>query len=1047
MITERVGKFTTRHPWVGIIMILILTVAAIGGMIIRPMEQSFDQEDFLPDMEVARANELYREKFTSSYSFIVLIRSETGDMVTKEGFLDSILLSESLVRNETFQRYRDKSEQGAYPLSPAASLYQMWSSVDFIQDVVFTGNELQSYIPGLNELNSSTSEFLEGFLSLNLSNEEDVNQLAGDFSSTIRSTLDTVVVPSSGSEEYTNATSYYSSMKGDQELKKEIGRLLSFDPSDPSVMGAIPSIAGFVAKVPGLVEQLDDAATAIDNAFAGDGISNVSGPIIGSLKDDLSSIKERLLLISSIAAGKGNPLAMGRMTQYFYFSQFILVNFMTEDFDPSKGVFSGEGSLMVLNLDYSLLDMQENDPGELRRIEQQLSNVVRDLDDVSGLSIHPLPTALISEKINTASNESMMILLPAALIFVVVILAFIYRNLWDTLLNVSALALAILWMYGFGSLMGYSSNPMITAVPVLIVGLGIDYGIHLTMRYREEIRKGKKVKEAIKAMSGSVGMALLLATFTTVFAFMSNIFSPVGIILQFGVMAAVGILASFFIMMVFVPSVKMLADTRRSRLGKPLFGKFKEGECDLCNREVNEKKIVNRAILGLALRAEKHPAIILSVVGIITIGMLGAALNNEIVFDVNDFLPDDLQESRDLGYVLSEFRLGGSGETGIILIEGDITDPVVLRAMNESMTMARETGSRHISMEGEGTNARPNADFILFSLKDTANMLGTLDPGNPFVSAYSSTFDIVSGIPLQNATSEDIRLVFDMFYEISPSEARGVLYREGGEYTISAISFTVGTEDDSEAWELYDDLRAISKPLKEVEGENAPEVSETGSSIVLAVVIGAMQQSQISSLLITIAVSLIVLTLVFFWEERSLILGTVATLPVVFCVILIAGTMYFTGIPLNVITITIGSLTVGLGITYGIHITHRFIEDIKQEKDLMEASRNTIMNTGSALFGAAATTVGGFGLLSFATMPPLQQFGIVTALAILYSFISSIIVLPVLLILWAKLRMKWRGRTGREFFNGKDREKGGNPSDPGNGDPKGKAEELPGTAN
>ncbi|MGA1849065.1 MAG: efflux RND transporter permease subunit [Thermoplasmatota archaeon] len=1021
MITERVGIFTTRYPWIGILLILLITAASVGAMITWPMEQSFDQEDFLPDMEVAKASTTYSEKFTSSYSFLVLIRSETGDMVTKEGFLDTILLSEQIVENGTFQTYRDKSEQGAYPISPANSLFQIRKAVDFIQDVAYTGGELGSYIPILNDLNSTTAFFIEGISSLNISDEGGISDLVDGFAPELNGTLESVVAPRYGVETPSNASSYYSSMEDDQYLKSEIGRLLSFDPSDPSVNGAVGSMMGFRTAATGVIGELDEATEALDLALSDPEISFATSEILGSLRIDLGAMRDQLVLISGIASAKGNPLAIGQMTQLFYFGQFILVNFMTEDFDPTNGVLSGEGSLLILNLDYSLVEMQEKNLSDVMRIEKEISQVVKDFDESSSLSVHPLPTAVISERINEASNESMMILLPAALGFVVAILAIIYRNLWDTLLNVTALGLAIVWMYGFGSIMGYSSNPMITAVPVLIVGLGIDYGIHLTMRYREEIRKGKMVRESIKAMSGSVGMALLLATFTTVFAFLSNIFSPVGIILQFGVMAAVGILASFFIMMIFVPSVKRLADVRRARKGKPLFGKFREGECDLCNSEVNQKKIVNRIILGLTLRAERHPAVILSVVGIITVGMLGAALNNDIVFDVNDFLPDDLQESKDLGYVLSEFRLGGSGDTGIILVEGNITDPEVLRAMNESMTRAKELGSEHISMEGEGQNSRPNADFILFSLKDTANMLGTLDPGNPFVIEYSATFDINSGLPRENATSADIREVFDMFYIISPSEARSVIYREDGEYIMSAISFTVGTEDDSEAWELYDDLKEISKPIENGEIGNELEVSETGSSIVLAVVIGAMQQSQITSLLITIAVSLIVLTIVFFWEERSIILGTVATLPVVFCVILIAGTMYLTGIPLNVITITIGSLTVGLGITYGIHITHRFIEDIKQEKDLMEASKNTIMNTGSALFGAAATTIGGFGLLSFATMPPLQQFGIVTALAILYSFLSSIVVLPVLLILWAKLRIKWRGRTGRDLFNGKDK--------------------------
>jgi predicted RND superfamily exporter protein len=488
--------------------------------------------------------------------------------------------------------------------------------------------------------------------------------------------------------------------------------------------------------------------------------------------------------------------------------------------------------------------------------------------------------------------------------------------------------------------------------------------------------------------------------------------------MQFGVMAAVGILSSFFIMLIFVPSVKRLRDVRKARKGKPLFQRYREGECDLCAKEENNKKLVNRILLGLTLRAEKHPAIILTIVALITIGMMGAALNSEIVFDVNDFLPDGLQESEDLSFLINEFRLGGSGDIGIILVEGDISDPDVLRSMNDTMTAAVELDSEYISMEGEGDNRKPNADFILYSLKETASMLGALDPDNQFVANYSASFDFNTGLPWNSATREDVKAVLDMFYDQFPSEARRVVYKEGDDYTMAAIAFTVGTEDDKEAWELYDELQMISGPLGETGDGNVSKVSETGSSIVMAVVIGAMQESQVSSLIITIAVSLIVLTIVFFIEEKSLVLGLVATLPVVFCVIWIAGTMWLVGIPLNVMTITIGALTVGLGITYGIHITHRFVEDIKLEKDLMEASKNTLMNTGSALFGAAATTVAGFGLLTFATMPPLQQFGQVTALAIIYSFVSSVVVLPVLLILWAKLRRKWRKRSGRTLFNG-----------------------------
>ncbi len=66
--------------------------------------------------------------------------------------------------------------------------------------------------------------------------------------------------------------------------------------------------------------------------------------------------------------------------------------------------------------------------------------------------------------------------------------------------------------------------------------------------------------------------------------------------------------------------------------------------------------------------------------------------------------------------------------------------------------------------------------------------------------------------------------------------------------------------------------------------------------------------------------------------------------------------------------------------------------------------RNTVGHTGTALFGAAVTTMGGFGLLAFSIIPPMRQFGIITAITIFYSFLASVLVLPTFLVLWARYR-------------------------------------------
>ena len=114
--------------------------------------------------------------------------------------------------------------------------------------------------------------------------------------------------------------------------------------------------------------------------------------------------------------------------------------------------------------------------------------------------------------------------------------------------------------------------------------------------------------------------------------------------------------------------------------------------------------------------------------------------------------------------------------------------------------------------------------------------------------------------------------------------------------------------------------------------------------------------------------------------------------------------MYVLDISLNVMTLMVTSLTIGLGIDYGIHITSRFLEDLKRFDNVDKAIKSTVGHTGTALFGTTITTVTGFGILVFATLPPLQQFGGITALTILFSFLSSVFILPTFLVVWTKFK-------------------------------------------
>jgi len=121
------------------------------------------------------------------------------------------------------------------------------------------------------------------------------------------------------------------------------------------------------------------------------------------------------------------------------------------------------------------------------------------------------------------------------------------------------------------------------------------------------------------------------------------------------------------------------------------------------------------------------------------------------------------------------------------------------------------------------------------------------------------------------------------------------------------------------------------------------------------------------------------------------------------------GSMYFIGYTLNILTIMVTCITIGVGIDYACYIVERFRFVADQTGDVIKAVTETISRTGSAVMIAALSSMFGFGVLVFAPIPPMQQFGIITALTLIYAFITSIFVLPLVLARWANWRKKRKG--------------------------------------
>ena len=171
-------------------------------------------------------------------------------------------------------------------------------------------------------------------------------------------------------------------------------------------------------------------------------------------------------------------------------------------------------------------------------------------------------------------------------------------------------------------------------------------------------------------------------------------------------------------------------------------------------------------------------------------------------------------------------------------------------------------------------------------------------------------------------------------------------------------------------------------------------VSLTGGHVLTITTINTIETAQINSTLISLAMASLFLLLVY----RKFSYSILTIIPVVIATFWILGTMSLLGISLNVLTVMVTALTIGLGIDYAIHIVERYRHEL-QNSDNSKAVETAIKHTGSALIISGITSLFGFAVLTLSPMPLVRNFGIITAATIIYSVLIAVLVLPSLMLL------------------------------------------------
>ena len=625
--------------------------------------------------------------------------------------------------------------------------------------------------------------------------------------------------------------------------------------------------------------------------------------------------------------------------------------------------------------------------GEIDSDDRQMhANQIRTmLSGESILEYGVISDDLISNDINESTLDNLVWLIFLAVIVVVLLLALTFRSATMVVAPLVALLASLVWTYGAISLMGMRFSILEIAVAPVVLGLGIDYSIHLQRAYERAKEDSSSSSEAWAKALMELRVALSLAVITTVFAFLANSLSPLPPLRTFGATLALGVVCAFLASTVTVGAMHVFVErtmgaTRRRGLE---LGNLAESAADF--------------------QRGNAPLVLLSV-AIITAGSVVVAMQGlDTSFELTDFLSEDEMEIMEIREDLYQSYEVNALKSVYILVEpgqGEAafdSEEVLIEALGDlEDALARMEGT--VVTEAPGTsNEWASYDSIYRIVADAIEQ----DPG--FGSEHNLEVFGEDLAPSDGFVEGDLAAaLFSLLSnDTVGDQLRGTTWSErAGEHVGltddgSAIKFLrirVDVEAQSSAMveQISNDMREESFIVSSDTGGRAYAV---GDLMTLSNLLSGLISSIVSSTAISLTVSLLVLAALTRRIGQSLLV----ILPVGLAGSWVVGSMAVLGINWNVLTIMITALTIGLGIDYSIHVWRRFESNRASGMAIWPAMKDMYANTGSALLMSAGTTICGFMVLLLSPIPVIRDFGVVSSISVAFSLILALLVLPGLL--------------------------------------------------
>ncbi len=618
-------------------------------------------------------------------------------------------------------------------------------------------------------------------------------------------------------------------------------------------------------------------------------------------------------------------------------------------------------------------------------LAQNIRSSLRD-GGSEGLNYGVISDDLISSDINDTTLDEMVWLFLISIAVVVAVLALAFRSFMMVAAPLLSLTAALIWTYGTITLMGMRFSILEVAVAPVVLGLGIDYSIHLQRGYEKARKIKKTAAEAWVESFSSLRMALTLAVITTVFAFLSNSFSPLPPLRTFGITLALGVVSAFIASTVTVGATHIVAERG---VGNNIGGGLQLEKTASSVTEFQRKNAV---------------WVMLAVAALTTGSVVVAVMELDTSFELTDFLSEDEMEVMQVRQDIYDSYEAAAWKSVDIIIEPSegssslANERDILRGLDFLDT--RISGIPEVVNPSSTTSDRPSYDGLYPILRDAVENDQSF--GETYhLGIFEGELDITDGFEEGDITAAIASLLNN---DSTGDALRGASWservsghvaltedRSGLLYLKMSIDVVArNSEDSARVSEIFKHQASL---IEDGDGLIDCRAYATGDVVMIDGILAGLVVSQIESTGISLLVSIMVLFLL----TRRLGQSLVVILPVGLAGAWVVGSMATLGLNWNVLTIMITALTIGLGIDYSIHVWRSFETNREKGMGVWKAMRDMYATTGTALLMSAGTTICGFLVLMLSPIPVIRDFGVVSSISVAFSFILALIVLPVLL--------------------------------------------------